>query len=268
MSATPEDSAKLLSTTELITLFAHEAAAERAVADPNQPDPCSWYQPSVGWVMRMSHREPDPLPVAIPGGRGKGNSHRFDVGDAREWFAAEVERHLAKREAEILTGAATGVLMTCTMLARELGTAPDTLAKRLRDWKVQPARQSTSHTYYRLADMLGALQAAAKAEDPDSLPPTERDAHYRAEARKDDLMKSRRELIPVSEAIPLINSLASLLRDFYDLVEDTLETQCGLPPPAILAVRQQLDEVRTAQAVRLQEVQEQLLHPQTTGVAA
>ena len=243
---------------EAHALLLAEAEAERAVADPNLPDPCAWVNEGPDFVRLLATRMRDPLPVADRGG-GRGRVMRFDPAAVREWFAEEFERRNIGCAPEALTiSDATGILLTASVLARELGIHPQTLARRLRDYRVQPARMTPGATWYRLADMLRALTAAAKAEDPNSLPPQDRDAHWRAESREDEVRKNRRELIPVSECISLMNTLAGALRDFYDLIPDTLEGKCGLAPEALAIIERELDDARRANAQRLREIQAQL----------
>ncbi len=254
----------LLSVDQTVALLLAEAEAERAVADPTAPDPCAWVGSSRGWVDDLIKRPLNPLPVHVRGKGHRGGGHRLHPGAVRQWFAEEFERRNAPPTPDaIIASPDTGILLTASALARELGMHPQTLTRRLRDYRVEPRRQTAGVTWYRLSDMLGALTAAAKAEDPSTLPPQDRDAHWRAEAREDEVRKSRRELIPVGEALGLMNTLAGALRDFYDLIPDTLEGKCGLGPEALALVERELDDARRANAAQLREIQAQL-----TGAAA
>jgi hypothetical protein len=250
------DSPDLLTTAATLALLRAEAEAERAVAEPEASDPCDWVGATTQWVGDMTRRAEHALPVAVPGARGR--SALFDPEAVREWFAEEFERHQAAREAQWLAGEATGILLTASMLSRELQMHPHTLMRRLREYNVQPTRTTQAHSYYRLGEMLAALTAAAKAEDPDSLPPTDRDAHWRAESRKDEVLQKRRELVVTREAVQVINALAAVLRDACDLIPDVLESRCRLAPEALAEVEREMDNARGQIAVRVRELQEQL----------
>jgi hypothetical protein len=248
--------ARLLTTAETLELLLAEAGAERGAVDQGAPDPCPWVGGTTQWLRDMARRGEHPLPMAAPGQRGK--SALFDPEAVREWFAEEFERRLADTGTPVLAGETTGILLTASMLAREIAIHPQTLARRLREYHVQPARVAGTHTYYRLGDMLAALTAAQRVEDPDSLPPTDRDAHWRAEARKDDVMKARRELVLTREAVAVVNALATLLRDAVDLIPDALESRCRLPAEALETVELEMDAVRRQIAIRVRELQEQM----------
>lgn len=249
--------ADLLTTAELLRLFQAEAAVEREVAGPGAPDPCPWVGQTPAWASKMVARPTHPLPVAVPGAPGR--SSLFDPTEARKWFAEEFERQAAPPMPEVISGPDTGILLPYSVLAREIGLHPNTLARRLADYAVQPARQVGNKTWYRLADMLGALTAAAKAEDPDSLPPADRDAHWRAEARKDEVQTKRRELVTAKDAVATLSALAVVLRDACDLIPDTLEARCQFPPAALDLVQQALDEARTEIAGKVEALRAQLL---------
>lgn len=241
---------------EAWALVQAEAAAEREAAEPGADDPCAWVGGTPQWIRLMTKRASNPLPIA-----GYGNPNRaalFDPQTVREWFAEEFERRAAATEATVIGSQSTGILLTASMLARELGMHPQTLARRLREYNVQPARVGSVSTYYRLCDMLSALTAAQRVEDPDSLPPSDRDAHWRAEARKDDVLKTRRELVQTREAVGVLNALASLLRDACDLIPDALESRCQLSSAALAVVEREIDNVRSQIATRVRELHELL----------
>jgi phage terminase Nu1 subunit (DNA packaging protein) len=247
-----------ISTRDALAILLADATAERAVAEPGL-DPCPWAVCSPNWLRDMLDRADNPLPVVERGPRGRG--HTFDPAAIRRWFAEEFERQAASALPEITTSTAAGIQVTASALARELGMHPHTLARRIRDWNVAPAREVPGRTYYRLGALLDALTAAAKAEDPDSLPPTERDAHYRAEGRKDDLLRARGELRKAEEVARHANRLARVLTNALDLIPDTLESRCQLGPEALALVEQTLDAARTNLAEELRAIHIELTTP-------
>lgn len=269
------DELGLLSIAQVLELLTAEAEAERAVADPAAPDPCKWVRTSTQWVQTLTARAVNPLPIHVRNAGKLKNAHRYHPTAVRQWFAEEFERRNVPPPTQarpsvpdisdaITYTVATGILLTARALADELHMHPNTIVRRIRDYNVKPQRQTPGATWYRLGDMIGALQAGAKTEDPSSLAPQERDAHWRAEAREDEVRKNRGELIPVADAISLMNTLASALRDFYDLIPDTLEGKCGLSAEALAVVERELDDARRANAQRLREIQSQLLTARQT----
>lgn len=246
----------LLTTAEALALI-HEAAAQmRAVAEPGEPDPCAWVGTNRVWMSTLYSRPEHPLPIAIPGSRSGG--HRFDPRDVREWFAQEYARHQAKREVGVISGEATGILLTASALARELGQHPNTLAKRLREYRVEPVRTNNQAAYYQLGDMLAALTAGAQIDDPDSLPPTDRAAFWAAEARRDAVMQARSELVSTREAVVVLNALCGVLRDGCDLVVDAVESRCSVAPDVLAVIEGEMDSVRRQIANKIRELQVQL----------
>jgi hypothetical protein len=244
----------LITTAELLRFFAAEADAERAVAGDGAPDPCPWVGTTTQWVSKMVTRPRNPLPVAVPGAVGRPSL--YVPADVRLWFAEEFERQLP---ADVLISPETGVLLPYYILAREIGMHPSTLAKRIADYAVQPARHSGTKTLYRLRDLYEALLAATKAEDPDALPPSDRDAHWRAEARKDEVMTKRRDLVTAKDAEATLSALAVVLRDACDLIPDALEARCHLPAAALELVVEAIDATRRDISAKVVALRAELL---------
>jgi len=252
------DSPALLTSKETLALLQSEAAAKRAVAGPAAPDPCAWLGNSRDWIHKMVDRTVNPLPTFCR--EGQGRATQFHPAAVRQWFAEEFERRASPpADDAIVYGPDTGVLLTATAFAHEIGTHPQTLARRLRDYRVDPRRVIGGHPYYRLRDLLSAQNAATKTQDPNSLSPQDRDAHWRAEAREDEVRKNRGELILVSDALNLVHVLASALRDGCDLIPDALEAKCNLSPEAIVVVENEIDSVRRTVAAGLRDTQARLL---------
>lgn len=236
---------RLLTTSEALDLIQQEAAAERAAAGPDAPDPCPWVGVSTSWIYQVAKRTRDPLPCVTD---QKGKHRLFDSDAVLTWFAEEFERRQDAEAPDLISTVATGVLITATAVATELGMHPNTMAQRLRTYSVKPARANGKATYYRLRDIIRTLTEALKTDDPDSLPPRERDAHWRAEARKDELLRSRGDLVPVDQARAAFGRLAGVLRDFYDLIPDMLEHRCGLSADALSQIQAEIDSARSSHA--------------------
>jgi hypothetical protein len=251
------DSPALLTSKETLTLLQSEAAAKRAAADLAAPDPCAWLGNDRVWIHKMVDRAVNPLPAYTR--EGQGRATQFDPAAVRQWFAEELDRRASPPADDVMVCGPDGVLLSASTFAREIGTHPQTLARRLRDYRVDPRRVIGGHPYYRLRDILDALNAAAKTQDPNSLSPQDRDAHWRAEAREDEVRKNRGELIPVNDALNLVHVLASALRDGCDLIPDALEAKCNLSPEALAVVENEIDNVRRTMAAGLRDTQARLL---------
>lgn len=259
-------SGDLITTAAVLRIFAAEAEIERSIvatygdnANAGGPpgDPCAWVGDSPTWLSKMVNRATNPLPVAVPGGQGR--SSLFEEPAIRQWFLEEFERYQATGTPEIESGVATGILVSYSAMAREIGMHPNTLAARLADHAVAPVRRDGKRDLYRLRDIWEALLAVAKAEDPDSLPPSERDAHWRAEQRKDEVMRTRRDLVEAADALAVLGALAGVLRDACDLIPDILEARCHLSPEALEQVQAAMDTAREDLAAKVLELRDKIL---------
>ena len=212
-------------------------------------------------IREWARRGNDPLPSHRDGPRGH---LAFEWSEVLEWLEAEADRQESATPPEWTASVAAGVLLTPSAVARELGMSPDTVMARLRDWNVRPAEvrkskgQHGEAAYYRLRDILDAFTASARAEDPDALPATERDAYYRSELRKDELRRQRGELIETDDARRVLGALAQVQADGFDLLVDVLEHKANLPAVALDAVQAHIDGVRDTQARRIVELQKTL----------
>lgn len=201
---------------------------------------------------------------ALPSTRsntGPRAQYRFDWDEVLEWLEREADRQESANP-EFLSTAATGIQVTARALSRELEMSPETLLARLRDWNVRPVDRRTVQggavDYYRLRHILDALTASQRAEDPDSLPAAERDAYYRSEQRKDDLRKSRRELIEVDEARMLLAEIVEVRSNFYDLIPDRLHRLVGLTAEALVRLESEIDKLRAEEAAVLEDLRQRL----------
>jgi hypothetical protein len=215
-------------------------------------------------LREWARRPTDPLPSQRDGPRGH---ITFDWDQVLEWLEQEADRQEGAAPPEWTASLAAGVLLTPSAVARELDMAPATIIARLRNWNIRPAEtrkakgQHGEAHYYRLRDIIDALTASARAEDPDALPAVERDAYYRSELRKDELRRQRGELIETDDARRVFGALVQLLAHDYDLIPDILEHKANLGPTALDAVQQYLDEAREERARSIVDLQTQLTAP-------
>lgn len=264
------DTGPLLSLREVREVLAAEVRAVRAALAEGARDP--WlrgYSDSDHWVRTQTVREVDPLPIAARGAAGRGGGHRFDRSAVLAWFGRELERRQQAVAGDVIQGEGDGAtLLTAVGFAREIGKSPQDFQRRLADYGVEPARVTDGgRRYFRLADLVEALLGSARQDDPDSLSPTDRDAHYRAEGRKDSLLLSRRELVTTGDAVAVVNALAGLLRDACDLIPDALESRCQLPPEALAVVERELDACRAGIADQVRQLAQRLQDPDAPIVA-
>lgn len=208
------------------------------------------------WITRPQ----DPLPVARDTTQGRG--YLLDWDATLEWLVAEADRREAAQPPDSIASITDGIQVTLRALARELEIHVDTLTNRVRAWNIKPVDNRMARggpvDYYRLRDLLDALTASARAEDPDSLPALERDAFYRSELRKDELRRNRGELIEIDDARRILGELVAVRRDFYDLLIDVLEHRAGLPPSALDIVQNEIDSVRGREVEAILELQAKL----------
>lgn len=221
----------------------------------------------------LARREHNPMPCAVPAGPGtRGN--RWDWDQVLEWLEQETERTDQAEEVQI--SGAEGIRVTIRALAEELQMDKGTVLNRLRDWNISPVGKRTNRTgppadLYRLRDILDAFTASTRAEDPDMLPATERDAFYRSELRKDELRRQRQELIEIDDARRIFHALIDARKDFYELLPDRLEQHIHLAPEALSEIERQIDKHREAEAQIIRELHAKLTtsaHPSHQEAAA
>lgn len=220
-------------------------------------------------ITAWASRAENPLPSSRSN-TGQRAQYRFDWDEVLEWLEAESDR-LEAATPETISSLATGIQVTVRAIARELEADPQTILRRIQTWNIRPVDRRTIQggavDYYQLRHILDALTASARTEDPDSLPAIERDAYYRSEMRKDELRKSRRELIEADEARAILAEIVAVRRDFYDLLPDILETEATLLPEALELVQRQIDKARAREAETLLELNARLT-PQPVAEAA
>lgn len=222
------------------------------------------YRYTTQTFIKWSKRPDNPLPLARVGVHN-GLETLYDWDSVLEWLEAEADR-LEAGEIDFIATKIDGIQVTLRSLSRELEMHVDTLTARVRAWNVQPVANRTIRRgpvdFYRLRDLLDALTASARAEDPDSLPAQERDAFYRSELRKDELRKSRGELIEIDDARAVLSQIVAVRRDFYDLLVDTLEQRANLAPDHLDLVQVEIDKVRAEEAQALVALHQKLTAPE------
>lgn len=90
--------------------------------------------------------------------------------------------------------------------------------------------------------------------DPDLLPPTDRKAWYESEAKRRELQRSDRELIPASEVEHCVARAFSTLAQGLRSVPDNIERRTGCAPELIEAIELALESEMSAIADLLSEL--------------
>lgn len=150
-----------------------------------------------------------------------------------------------------VTNIATGCNLSISTLAAEFGQTRDTVRKRLIDGDVQPSGKRGGYPVYRLKDALPALLGAGNGQDPDTMDPYKRKAHYQGEHEKLKLQVERRELITRIETEQEMAAMLKTVGEFYDVLPDTLERDCALSPATLQRVEEALDRSREELYLRL-----------------
>jgi phage terminase Nu1 subunit (DNA packaging protein) len=87
--------------------------------------------------------------------------------------------------------------------------------------------------------------------DPDKMPPDRRLKFYQAEREKDELMVSRRQLIPAEEVAEGTAELLKAVISTLDTLADVLERDAAIDGKAVARTRQITDQFRNGMHARL-----------------
>lgn len=156
----------------------------------------------------------------------------------------------------VVTNIATGCNLSISTLAAEFGQTRDTVRKRLIDCDVQPSGKRGGYPVFRLKDALPALLGGGSGQDPDTMDPYKRKAHYQGEHEKLRLQVDRRELIPRIESEQEMAGMLKVTAEVFDTLPDILERDCGLQPAVLVRVEACLDKAREELYQRLSEDEE------------
>ena len=119
----------------------------------------------------------------------------------------------------------------------------------------EPEHQTKKSKYYSLAQVAVALHpylmkqsgsGAAKqaSEDPDDLPPADRDKHYAAEIKKRNLEVIEGDLIRREEVLDVLSTAFKSLSLGVDIISDRVELLSGLAPDQMLVVNKVVNECK------------------------
>lgn len=134
-----------------------------------------------------------------------------------------------------------------SQIASAFGLHRDTVRKRILAAGVVPAGTRSNASVYSLRDVGPALfgqVATLLADDPDSMPPTERRAWYQSENERVKLELELRELVRAEEVHQEMSRLAKAVASSLDSLSDMLERDAGLPPESIILVEKVTDALR------------------------
>lgn len=145
-----------------------------------------------------------------------------------------------------------------SQLSKTFGRARETIAKRLGEADVHPAKQRMGHDVYHIADAARAILSDQLTvwdgvEDPDKLPPKERLEWYRGENEKAKHLREAKELIPAEEVAQEMAIIIKIAVRTIETLPDVLEMKCHLPPDAVALVEKECDSARRQMARELSE---------------
>lgn len=130
----------------------------------------------------------------------------------------------------------------------------DRLSRALADAK--PAGMRGGHPVYALADVLPLLcrpgiADAAGEIDPDRLAPSHRRAWYDSEAKRRELQKTDRELIPAAEVAQVVSTAFASIASELRSIPDHLERRGDATPEQAERIAQAIDAAMEVLADRL-----------------
>jgi len=150
-----------------------------------------------------------------------------------------------------VTNIATGCNLSISTLASEFGQTRETVRKRLIDCDVQPSAKRSGYPVFRLKDVLPALLGGGNGQDPDTMDPYKRKAHYQGEHEKLKLQVERRELIPRIETEQEMAAMLKITAECFDTLPDVMERDCGLTADTLARMEAHLDKARESLYLRL-----------------
>ena len=151
-----------------------------------------------------------------------------------------------------------GLHLSISTLAAEFGMTRETVSKRLADSAVAPSGKRGGYSVYRLKDVYQYLVGSpvAAGEDPQSLDPYRRQAHYKAELDRLKLEQETRELIPRLEVEQEQARILRVVAQTFDTMPDVVERDCGATASQIQRLERAIDECREALYTELAESDE------------
>lgn len=145
-----------------------------------------------------------------------------------------------------------------SQLSKTFGKARETVAKRLGEADVQPAKQRHGHDVYHIADAARAILSDRLAtwepvDDPDSLPSKERLEWYRGNNEKSKFLRESGELVLASDAAGEMAALVKILVRVLDTMPDVIEMRVRPDPAIIEQIRLECDKGRRDLAAELEK---------------
>lgn len=158
------------------------------------------------------------------------------------------------------------ILLSISRGAREFGVARQTAASRLLAAGVQAAGVINGHKAYEMRSFAYAVLlpdfVQAKAGDyddehfePEKLPPKDRKDFYDSEKKRLEVEEAKKLLMPAAEFHAEISAVCKTIAQFFDVLPDILERDCGLDPATIDRIQAVVDDQRTALADRVESIE-------------
>lgn len=151
--------------------------------------------------------------------------------------------------------AATGVTLSVSGLARELGWQREKVRRLIIDSGVQWVEMRGGHPAYALRDVLDAVRLADVA-DPDRMTPFERKAHYQALIERLKVETESGQLVPAGEVERTFAQAFTAMAQLLDTIPDILERDAGVGPAQLVAIEKAIDGAREELYLRLMQAEE------------
>ena len=169
----------------------------------------------------------------------------------QSYFVAKIQ-HLRLIEGALVneaTDIGSGVVrLSISQIARESGLSRNTVSAYLEQCNVTVSAKR-GYGVYRLADVVGLLTATSATHgtvDPTKLRPTDRNAWFQSELKRQSVEMNAGRLLPAAEHEASLTELVKALVQFLETLPDQLERDCALTPEAVDGMHTAIDQHRQA----------------------
>jgi hypothetical protein len=136
------------------------------------------------------------------------------------------------------------VLLSLSQLAAEFKCARETMRTRLDQSNVQPAANRAGYPVYRLREAVVAWMTSSAGIDPETLPPFQRHASYKADRERIQLQTERGELVPVADVQREQARILTIMSRALDVLPDLVERDVGATADQLTKIEKCCDAVR------------------------
>lgn len=129
-----------------------------------------------------------------------------------------------------------------------------TVAARLKNVPLAPGSNAKLKLYL-ITDVLSELMipSAIPGDDPSSMIPADRLAHWKAENERIKFEQETGQLIPAAEVAREFSLLVKSVVMVLETLPDVLERDCALTPAAVTRVQEVIDDLRDQMSLEVVE---------------